>query len=56
MMAIDELRIQLSAENIPYENSFMDMERIKIPSMKDCEFSIIQGKYSYGGKDNLLEM
>lgn len=61
MNAINKLRNRLNALGIQYENDddlnpFCVIERIKLPSIECCRISIIQGEYTYGGRQNLLEV
>lgn len=57
MNAIDRLRIELDNYGIEYEtDNDLFFDRIKAPSKKNCKISIIQGEYSYGGNDDLLEV
>lgn len=57
MLEIERLDAMLKEAGIPFERANgNNFKRIKYPSNDDYnELSIIQGHYSYGGDENLLE-
>lgn len=60
MNSINRLRVWLDNNGIAYENDDWNfgewkLERIKIPSVDECMFSIIQGKGTMGNDRDLLE-
>lgn len=65
MLEIEKLGQKLTEANIPYERHDsdgihgilgMEMKRIKYPQRERCVCSAIQGSYSYGGDENLIEI
>lgn len=61
MKEIDRLAMLLSEDNIPFEKNEthaygIEMAGIKYPNSKNFVCSAIQGDYSFGGKENLIEI
>lgn len=64
---IDKLDAMLKEAGIPFERNddmypdiplyeSIGIRRIKYPNVLECVCSVIQGKYSYGGDHNMLEI
>lgn len=61
MMEIERLASLLDSARIPYErddekNPIVPIKRIKYPNVEDFKCSAIQGDYTYGGRENLIEI
>ncbi len=62
MKEIDRLALLLERDNIPFEREevntvpSIELTRIHYPCDKDFVCSAIQGDYTYGGRENLIEI